>query len=58
MAAAKQALLTLSLTLTKQALTLTLTLTKQALLAFYPGEGKRVDSWEGKRVRPTAASNP
>jgi len=28
---------------------------KQALLAFYPGEGKRVDSWEGKRVRPTAA---
>ena len=24
-------------------------------MRFYPGEEKRVDSWEGKRVRPTAA---
>ena len=24
-------------------------------MPFYPGEDKRVDSWEGKRVRPTAA---
>jgi len=28
---------------------------KQALLAWYPGEDERIDSWEGKRVRPTAA---